>query len=119
MASSKSTSALQDLSTEIADCTGRTNQFEPASGNDPRAPPVNLRAAAYFQYAAWTTISQMLCRPGPGLHAACTGVTRRIEPRRFVPCHEGLRYAWSMMARSCVSSGLIAWLQGLAPPRIY
>src|SRR5687768_4483926 len=109
MASSKSTSALQDLSTETPDSTGRTNQFDPVHGNDPRAPPVSLRAAAYFQYAAWTTISQMLCRPEPGLHAACAGVTRRIEPRRFVPCHDGLWYAWSRMARSCVISGLIAF----------
>ena len=30
----------------------------------------------------------MLCRPAAGLHAACAGVTRRIDPRRFVPCHE-------------------------------
>src|SRR5688572_26193478 len=99
MVSSKSTSALQDLSTDAADSIGRTNQFDPVSGNDPRASPVNLRVAAYFQYAAWTTISQMLWRPAPGLHAACASVTRRIEPRRFVPCHEGLWYAWSMMAR--------------------
>ena len=29
--------------------TGLTNQFDPFSGNDPRVPPVNRRAAAYFQ----------------------------------------------------------------------
>ena len=87
---------------------GRRNQFDPFSGNDPRASPVNRRATAYFQYAAWTTISQMLWRPADARHAACAGVTRRTDPRRFVPCHDGLLYACSMMARSCATSGLIA-----------
>src|SRR5262245_26759858 len=69
---------------------GRLNQFDPFSGNDPRVPPVKRRAAAYFQYAAWTTISQMLWRRGVARHAACAGVTRLTDPRRFVPCHDGL-----------------------------
>ncbi len=41
-------------------CCGRAIQFDPSSGNDPRFEPVSRRHATYFQYAAWTTSSQML-----------------------------------------------------------
>ena len=87
---------LPRLSSEdppAASVDGRRNQFDPFSGNDPRASPLNRRATAYFQYAAWTTISQMLCRLADARHAACAAVTRRTDPRRFVPCHDGLLYA--------------------------
>ena len=45
---------------------GRRNQFEPSSGNAPRGARASRRQAAYFQYAAWTTSSQTLCRPAAG-----------------------------------------------------
>ena len=49
---------------------GRANQLLPFSGNAPRFSPVSRRQVAYFQYAACTTSSQMLWRPGAGRHAA-------------------------------------------------
>src|SRR6266849_6821425 len=45
--------------------TGRRNQLLPLSANEPRFSPVKRRRTAYFQYAACTVTSQMLCRRGP------------------------------------------------------
>ena len=53
-----------------------------------RTSVVRRRRAAYFQYAEWTTSSQMLCRPRAGRHEACFSERPRIDPRRFVPCHD-------------------------------
>ena len=51
IAASKSRSAFHSSRPEAAAFAGRRNQFDSFSGNDPRAPLVNRRAAAYFQYA--------------------------------------------------------------------
>ena len=82
--------ATSALSAATLVSRGRAIQFDPSSGNDPRAPPVSRRNAMYFQYAAWTISSQILCRERPGRHAASRGVRPRMEPRRLVPCQDFL-----------------------------
>ena len=56
-ASSTATSARQ---TESSRTPSRTNQLLPLSPKARRDWPVRSLHVAYFQYAAWTTISQML-----------------------------------------------------------
>ena len=68
--------------------SGLGNQLLPLRGNAPRFSPVSRRHAAYFQYAAWTIVSQALCRPGAGRHRAWSTVSPRSEPRRFGPCQD-------------------------------
>lgn len=76
--------------------SGRLNQLLPFSGNAPRFSPVILLHSMYFQCEVWTAISQMLCRPGPGLHVDCFGDRPRIAPRRFGPCQVCFSQASSM-----------------------
>ena len=64
-------------SCQVRSPDGRTNQLVPLSGNRPARRPDNRCRTTCFQYAAWTTSSQMLWRPRPGRHAACFGVTPR------------------------------------------
>src|SRR5437016_5261404 len=57
--------------------SGRVNQLLPFSGNDPLFSPRILLLTIYFQYAQWTTISQILCRLSPGLQDASLALTPR------------------------------------------
>jgi hypothetical protein len=68
--------------------TGRGNQLDPFSGKEPRFSPSSRRRTTYFQYAACSATSQMLCRPSAGRCAATAALTPRTEPRRFGPCHD-------------------------------
>ena len=72
--------------TPLAEVKRRANQLLPGRMKRPRFSPVRRRRTAYFQYAACTASSQMLCRPLAGLHAASFAVTPRSAPRRLGPC---------------------------------
>src|SRR5215472_1601175 len=90
--------------------SGRGKKLLPFSANEPRLLPSILRRATYFQYAACSASSQMLCRPGPGRHAACTTETPLRDCFRFGPCHVFFSYASSSRASNnfavCVFVGL-------------
>lgn len=86
---------------------GRRNQLLPACGNEPLLAPVRRRRTTYFQYAAWTTISQTLWRLGPGRHAALLAPRPRIDPLRLGPCHALRSKASSMRPRSSSIRGSV------------
>ena len=67
---------------------GSGNQLEPFRANDRLRAPVRALNTAYFQYAAWTAISQMLWRLLLGRQRAWRAVRPRRAPRRFVPCQD-------------------------------
>src|SRR6266550_2691865 len=65
---------------------GLVKKLLPFNAKEPRFPPSILRRTAYFQYAACSVTSQMLCRPGPGRQAACLAVIPLMDCLRFGPC---------------------------------
>src|SRR6185369_14392769 len=84
---------------------GRAKKLLPGSTNEPRFSPVSRRRTTYFQYAAWSAYSQILCAPGAGRHAAIAGETPRREPARLGPCHDFLSNASSRRSSSRAISG--------------
>src|SRR5439155_12052894 len=91
--------------------SGRAKKLLPLSTNDPRFPPSILRRTAYFQYAAWSITSQILCRPGPGRHAACFAVTPLMDCLRFGPCQV-------FFSKPSSSSASTSFAESTGPPHV-
>jgi len=84
------------------DWPSAANQLRPSIGKRLRGPPVIRRRTSCFQYAACSTTSRMLCRPGAGRQAACAGVTPATARRSVGPCQALPSKASSIMERSSV-----------------
>jgi hypothetical protein len=75
--------------------SGRGKKLLPFSANNPLCPPSIRLRTAYFQYAACTVSSHILCRPAPGRQAASLALTPRIACLRLGPCQAFFSYASS------------------------
>jgi hypothetical protein len=97
--SSNSLSVRQAVSLALP-FSGRGKKLLPFNTNEPLFPPSIRLRTTYFQYAACSVSSHMLCRPAPGRHAACLALTPRIACLRFGPCQVFFLYASSSRLNS-------------------